>query len=128
MTDRIELKNCNDDDILSFDDEICKLSKFRKNLLQSFYYSAMYMIGNLIQRLKVINLPVNNQCKEWFNSGKECELLKEGKKWQKGKLRIQLTLEFVPDESIEENDDQEIDNIIESPLDEIRQQLTDNND
>jgi hypothetical protein len=75
------------------------------------------------------NLKIENGDQEWFKTGKECELLQEGKRWQKGKLRIKLTLEFCPDETeeVEENGHQEVDNITESPLDEIRQQLTDEN-
>lgn len=44
----------------------------------------------------------------WLSQGIDCEILKPGKTWRKGKVRIRISLEFSPDESID------------SPLDDIR--------
>ncbi len=54
--------------------------------------------------------------KKWVNEGIECEILKLGSNsWQKGKVRIKVTVEFCPDElEIQEPD---------SPLDDIRQTM-----
>ncbi|MEB3178428.1 MAG: KGK domain-containing protein [Nostocaceae cyanobacterium] len=57
----------------------------------------------------------------WFNEGVECEVLQPGKTWQKGKFRIQITLEFCPDEP-EPQPTPELAEI-ESPLDDLRQKL-----
>ncbi len=59
--------------------------------------------------------------KEWFTKGVECEILDtDGKGWKKGKVRIQVSLEFQPDEpeieAIETNPS-------ESSLDDIRRKL-----
>jgi hypothetical protein len=49
----------------------------------------------------------------WFYQGEDCEILRAGSKgWQKGKLKINVTLEFIPDEPEET-----------SPLDDVRQEI-----
>ncbi|MGB3532792.1 MAG: KGK domain-containing protein [Microcoleaceae cyanobacterium] len=134
MTNKIEVKNCDNDDIISFDDDICKVKKIVEATWN--YFSDISNINKYVnyigEKLNLIELNIyhgndmqlrTNSNHEWFDIGKECELLKEGKRWQKGKLRLKLTLEFIPDEP-EENANHEIDNITDSPLDEIRQQLT----
>ncbi len=55
----------------------------------------------------------------WFVDGIDFELLGiGGKKWQKGKMRLKLTVEFCPDEPTADP--------LESPLDDIRQMLNGN--
>ncbi|ALJ67508.1 MULTISPECIES: KGK domain-containing protein [unclassified Synechocystis] len=49
--------------------------------------------------------------KRWLFEGTECQYLAPGKLWKKGKIKI--SLEFIPDEA-------------ESPLDEIRREMTEN--
>jgi hypothetical protein len=53
----------------------------------------------------------NDLGKRWLFEGTECQYLAPGKLWKKGKIKI--SLEFIPDE-------------VESPLDEIRREMTDN--
>lgn len=56
--------------------------------------------------------------KKWIEQGINCERLNPGDpQWKKGKVRIKVTVEFVPDEP-ESSDYQ-------SPLDEIRQEMQD---
>lgn len=56
--------------------------------------------------------------KKWIEEGLDCELLNLGdSQWQKGKIRVEVSVEFVPDEP-ESTDYQ-------SPLDEIRQEMQD---
>ena len=50
---------------------------------------------------------------KWQNEGVECEVLKPGGDWQKGKVRMKLTLEFYPDEPTQPT----------SPLDDLRKQM-----
>ncbi len=83
-----------------------------------FIQHPMLKISVLLQKLKCTVLGINisswnhesyQDRKKWLNEGLECEVLKLGEKqWQKGKLRVNVTLEFCPDQ-------------IESPLDDIRQ-------
>jgi hypothetical protein len=64
----------------------------------------------LLQTLKEI---FNPREEEWgfFENGVACKILKPGKNWQKGKIRI--TLEFCPDEPTQAT----------SPLDDLRKQI-----
>ena len=83
----------------------------------------------------VLHININDIYKEvddfheqWCQDGIECEVLKPGEEWQQGKVRFTMKAEFFPDdaeeEKVKENGHQEVENITESPLDEIRQQLT----
>ena len=134
MADKIYTHNCSDSDILSFDDEACKISKFKRALWKMFYYQSMKLVDDMKKWLgESYNLRIEkfgiNRDEDWFTTGKDCQILKPGKEWQSGKVRVKLTLEFIPDEPevIEENGCQNVDDISESPLDEIRQQLTHEN-
>ncbi len=77
-------------------------------------------LQNLQNSLKYRGLLLTNR--EWFTTGIECEILgTDGKGWKKGKVRIQVSLEFQPDEP-------EIEVILEntapeSSLDDIRRKL-----
>lgn len=58
----------------------------------------------------------------WFQDGIDCEMLKLGDaQWRRGKLRMQVSLEFVPDELPQASEDSD-----ESPLAEIRQEIAAN--
>ncbi|WLT37122.1 hypothetical protein NON20_14000 [Synechocystis sp. B12] len=53
---------------------------------------------------------------DWFEKGVECKILQAGSSgWKKGKIKINVCVEFIPDEP-EPNEYQ-------SPLDEIRQEI-----
>lgn len=56
--------------------------------------------------------------KKWIEEGLDCEILKLGdSSWKKGKVRVKMTIEFLPDEpEISE---------YQSPLDEIRREIQD---
>jgi len=68
--------------------------------------------------------------KVWFEEGIDCEILKLGAKdWQKGKIKIRVSLEFCPNEpDVEETigSNQSEFNKPESPLDDIRQMMNEN--
>lgn len=98
----------------------------RKDVI-SFGNQTLIDVGSLINRVVNIlcsheilllqeksNLPFNSNM---FNGETTCEILKAGSQgWQKGKLQINVTLEFIPDEPESEA----------SPLDDIRQAAVEN--
>lgn len=98
-----------------------KLSRFRNAVSPLFEGDVSDRVSNRLKKtgLKVDRVYDNAQ-NEYVNTvidlladGVQCEMLKLGtKKWQSGKIRIRLAVEFVPNESIEE-----------SPLHEIRQEI-----
>ena len=70
----------------------------------------------------------NVSLKEWFFSGVSCELLIPNKDWKKGQVMIKIFVEFCPDEPDKEESTEEIKkNISESPLDDIRKAITEEN-
>ena len=107
------LSNCDAKDVISLGSQklfyihkLCDLfsSLFDQNVVRTILNSINQKIGNLS------NKPL------WLEDGEKCEILKAGSSgWQKGKikLKINLTLEFIPDEP----------EIEKSPLDDVRQEI-----
>ncbi|AFY46505.1 KGK domain protein [Nostoc sp. PCC 7524] len=124
MEENFSLSNCSNDDALSVKDKVFKILQIKEAIKKSFsgelsneLYKALnncgvsidpggYLVGNKFYRC-------NNQ---WFNQGIDCEILKPGSQgWQTGKLKIKVTLEFIPDQpNIPEP---------ESPLDDLRRMM-----
>lgn len=81
-------------------------------------------IKRLCQNYSGISTKISEQ---WFSEGINCEVLKlNSNAWQKGKIRIKLTLEFCPDETevAETTQSKETENNQpESPLDDIRRMM-----
>ena len=127
-TEKNNLENCQENDVLRFEDQVCMITNLEEQLQDFFRNYSVELTDHLTNQLKIAN-PARNQdvnYEEWFKRGKECEILKQGQQWQKGQVKVQLKIEFIQNklEPVEANGHQESDNSTESPLDEIRQQLT----
>ena len=101
------LQQCDPKDVISFNSEKwIDVNKLKKNIYQSFHTSGISSVSNYMSQ--------NSRFKNsglWFQQGEQCEILRAGSQgWQKGKIKINVTLEFIPDE-VEEK----------SPLDDIRE-------
>ncbi len=137
MQEKISLQNCGEDEVLSRKGQMWKLGSLKDGLRNLF---SDYKLGEEICKTFNINLgtkwvkgngrhnniPISNQ--EWFRDGIECEVLKIGSKgWQKGKVKInlQVCLEFCPDEP--EVEETPVRHEPESPLDDIRRMINQNN-
>ncbi|MGB3403043.1 MAG: KGK domain-containing protein [Microcoleaceae cyanobacterium] len=123
MTNPIEVKNCTDDSVFSFHTSgTCEFKKFRESIWEYLLKSSRNFVEESRERIGVQYIDLIRL----FKNGEACQMLKPYQGWQKGKLRIKLILEFIPDEPeiIEENGHHET----ESPLDEIRQQLANENE
>jgi KGK domain len=105
------LQECGDRDVIAFEAGIFKVGKFREaveyafthpNRLPRSLYSALYEHG-----------VASSETTELLRDGVDCEVLKIGSKgWQKkGKLRIKVALEFIPDESENGELEAELDDI-----------------
>jgi KGK domain len=104
------LNQCDEKDVLSFlSEEWISVSKLKDIVSQSFSSSGLDATSRQISSLSRLG----NSC-IWFIQGEECEILRAGSQgWQKGKIKINVTLEFIPDEL----------EVIESPLDDVRQEI-----
>ncbi|BAY71606.1 KGK domain-containing protein [Anabaena sp. FACHB-709] len=124
MEENFDLSNCSNDDALSVKDKVFKIfhikeaikKAFRSKLSEELYIllnsygisidPGGYLVGNKFYRYT----------HKWFDEGVDCEVLKPATKgWQKGRLRIKVTLEFIPDEPPTHES--------ESPLDDLRRMI-----
>ncbi len=111
------LSECDPKDVISFQSEtLASIGKFKDLILRAFKNSGINYIASYISNESEIKN--SSIVKTWFYEGEECEILKAGSKgWQKGKLKINVTLEFIPNEPEQDK----------SPLDDVRQEFNQNN-
>lgn len=103
------LQQCDSNDILKIkSDTWADIQKIKATVFNSFVNYGIPTVSDLINR----DLNINSS-NIWFDRGEECEIFRAGSKgWQKGKIKINVTLEFIPDKPEET-----------SPLDDVRQEL-----
>lgn len=112
MEDKLYLKKCGDDDVLSFGSAMLKVGKLREaiNRVLSDEHSLGKQLNESLKSQNII-IDVGGESRgrkhwhsfyeKWLDNGVDCEILKLGiNSWQKGKVKIKLnvTLEFCPDE------------------------------
>jgi len=116
MVEKIKMKGCSDDGVFSSGDITLKISQVLEKLQEAFSDSSL---GNLVyQKIKISGVISTN----WFSDGIDCEILEPGTKgWHKGKIKLQanVEVEFIPSESETTEP--------ESPLDDLRQKLQEEN-
>jgi KGK domain len=109
------------DSVISFHQSMFKILEFMQAVKEAFQYKGLDELGSKLSHRGGIPLWKENR-HLWFKDGVETEILRlNSKGWQKGKVRIKVTLEFCPDEpEIEETSE-----IIEpkSPLDDLRRMI-----
>jgi len=130
MHDNSFLPNYGDDDVCSSPDyAMFKVGKLRETIKRAFRGSVQTALNDVLksQGLQFNTTGYNSQTrnnydKDWLGEGLDCEILKIGAKgWQKGKIKIRVSVEFCPDKpEIEEAP--EITEP-ESPLDDIRRMI-----
>ncbi|AFZ33747.1 KGK family protein [Stanieria cyanosphaera PCC 7437] len=111
------LKQCKDDDVLSFGEQLLKVGKIKQAITEAFKTvipNQLYeYLKNSPHKIHIIPMRPNfGQANDiWFEEGVKFSILRAGSKgWQQGKIKIKVTLEFEPDKT-------------ESPLDEVRQEI-----
>ena len=112
------LQNCHDDDVIQVPNAIYKMDRL-KNAMKFAFRNEDKIPYVLFHALQEKGVRIEN-ISQLLDDGLYSEILKIGAKgWQKGKLRIKITIEFCPDQS-------EIAQP-ESPLDDLRQMLNQEN-
>ena len=131
MKENSYLSNHSDDDVIAFkESNLIKLSVFKKAIInffekeaiESYIYDHLQINHNInVDRSVNFNDDENKLYEyqnKWLGEGVYCEVLQLGaKNWQKGKIKIRVSVEFCPDESKES----------ESSLDDIRQAIENSN-
>ncbi|MBW4489119.1 MAG: hypothetical protein KME12_15125 [Trichocoleus desertorum ATA4-8-CV12] len=105
------LSDFGNEDVIAFDSTLHKTGRFR-DAVQTTFTSQNMVPATLSTGLQT-ELRISS--KDWFEDGVDCEVLRLGdKSWQKGKIKIKVSVEFYPDEPQH----------LESPLDDFRQTMT----
>jgi hypothetical protein len=104
------------DTALSFPKCMFKLGSFIAEVKKAFESKGLDALGDTFKHRGGIPVWGDKERERWLGDGVDCEILKPGAKgWQKGKIRIRVSIEFCPDQP-------EISQP-ESPLDDIRQRI-----
>jgi hypothetical protein len=110
MTNNLNPYDCGDDDVIAFGEAMYRSGKLKRSITQSFDGSVGRAIDQKL-RQNGIDIPVrmigstrlaNEHC-QWFEDGINCEILDlESRRWRKGKVRVQVSVEFyVEDNSVD---------------------------
>ncbi|MBW4564346.1 MAG: KGK family protein [Mojavia pulchra JT2-VF2] len=135
MEDRFKLLECNDNDVFSFPGDVTsKVGSFKEKVRKAFGKTAGSQFTNELIAQKVnidaSKLHPNGAAgtfEGWFNEGINYELLTLGSQsWKKGKIKININVEFFveEDENLEivNNNDSGISEF-ESPLDDLKRMI-----
>ncbi|MEG3439085.1 KGK domain-containing protein [Pannus brasiliensis CCIBt3594] len=115
MSEHSYFSDFDDNDVVSFSELNLYKSRRLKYVMSEMCRSHIdSVITDYLNKSEIHGLP---RYPGWMGDGVRCEALKLGsQKWQKGKIKIRVSVEFYPDEPevIEEPP---------SPLDDIRQSM-----
>jgi KGK domain len=103
MTNNLTPYDCGDDDVIAFGEAMFRAGKLKKTIDQSFDGSVGRAIDQKL-RQNGLEIPVrmigstrlaNEHC-QWFEEGINCEILDLAtRRWRKGKVRVQVSVEFL---------------------------------
>jgi KGK domain len=136
MEDKFYFHNCGNDDALSFGEAMLKVEKLKETVNRVLPENELgETLNSLLGRQKLdidVGLTTDQTrylYENWFGQGIDCEILRVGAQgWNKGKIKLKLnvTIEFCPDEpeveETTENNESETSQP-ESPLDDLRRQF-----
>lgn len=113
------MEKCVDDDVIQLKDAIYKIGKL-KNAIEYGLRDSNKIPSSLFQALKEWGISSNSltitTTQNILTNGIDAEILRiSAKGWQKGTFKINVTLEFIPDEPDNSQP--------ESPLDDLRETL-----
>ncbi len=112
------LESLNDDDVLELFDQLVKAKDLKFALDDSFGEPIRKrLVDHLDYRgIKTRDQENGKRIEIWFDQGAKCRILKAGANgWKKGQVKINVSVEFIPDEPEPRQ--------YQSPLDEIRQEI-----
>ncbi|MEH1852434.1 MAG: KGK domain-containing protein [Nostoc sp.] len=123
IQDEFKQIECNDGDVLDFGDNIYKVAKLKQAMDTS---SNSHLANILNEELRRKGVDINNSLVNLFQTGIDCKILILGSQsWKKGKVKIQISVEFyVEEEDIQiTNSNNSKITEPESPLDDLRRMI-----
>ncbi len=109
MTNNLIPYDCGDDDVIAFGEAMFRSGKLKKAIGQSFDGSVGRAIDQKL-RQHGLEIPIrmigstrlaNEHC-QWFDEGINCEILDLAtRRWCKGKVRVQVSVEFLVEDTEE---------------------------
>ena len=109
MTNNLIPYDCGDDDVIAFGEAMFRSGKLKKAIGQSFDGSVGRAIDQKL-RQHGLEIPIrmigstrlaNEHC-QWFDEGISCEILDlSTRRWCKGKVRVQVSVEFLVEDTDE---------------------------
>lgn len=125
------LQNCNDNDVVSFSDQMYKLGRIKQLFKHAFTSTIPDILVKSLEEREIKEVSIRQANSKWFSEGKDCEILRIGANgWQKGKLKLNVSLEFYPDEPEVEETPVSKESELQpptSPLDDLRQMMKEEN-
>ncbi len=118
--DNLSPIRCKNNDIISIGENTFKIDKLRTAVRKS---CNQKIVNQLHENLNYHKVDIETSSYDhWFQEGVDCEILTLGAtKWRKGKMKFKLSLEFYVEE---EEDNTSNETTEESPLDDIRRQIS----
>ena len=118
MNENFELKNCSENDVLEFRSGTYRIKKILDGICNVFKGTLSKQLYESLKNNQIDIYPGHQHRDlmyyKWFTKGIDCEILQLGSEsWEKGRLKINISVEFIPDE-VEKT---------ESPLDDVRQEI-----
>jgi KGK domain len=109
MTNNLIPYDCGDDDVIAFGEAMFRSGKLKRAIGQSFDGSVGRAIDQKL-RQNGLEIPIrmigstrlaNEHC-QWFDEGISCEILDlSTRRWCKGKVRVQVSVEFFVEDTDE---------------------------
>ena len=103
------------DAVLLFD-EIGVTGNVIEHCKKSILNECSYKFHNKIVERGILSS--SSEYEQWFGDGFPAQMIVSGEKWQKGKVRLRIVTEFIPDDGESENLPEQP---IENPLDTFRE-------
>lgn len=121
MENNFELQQCSENDVMEFDNETYRVRKIINAMSRVFKEVLGKQLFESLKNNSINIYPGYHEGSKsivysnYFSDGVDCEILKVGSdSWRKGKFKINVSIEFIPDEPETEP----------SELDSVRQEIS----
>lgn len=100
-----DLQDCDEDSIISLGDQLYRSGIFEHSVRDAFeYFLDMGNILSNVLKHRGIEIEPSELVKDWdarwwFSRGLPCNMLRPNESWQAGRIRVRVSVEFVPDDA-----------------------------